>query len=81
MVIYMAGLGLTIMDVDSAQYASISQEMARTNEFLEVQNKGSDYLDKPPLLFWVGAVSHCPPPQQRQNASQRAAGAFKQQRP
>lgn len=57
MVIYMAGLGLTIMDVDSAQYASISQEMARTNEFLEVQNKGSDYLDKPPLLFWVSAVS------------------------
>jgi 4-amino-4-deoxy-L-arabinose transferase-like glycosyltransferase len=57
MVIYMAGLGLNIMDVDSAQYASISQEMARTNEFLEVQNKGNDYLDKPPLLFWVSAIS------------------------
>lgn len=44
------------MDVDSAQYASISREMAETGEYLQVKHRGEDYLDKPPLLFWVTSV-------------------------
>lgn len=43
------------MDVDSAQYASISREMSETNEYLQVKHRGEDYLDKPPLLFWISS--------------------------
>jgi 4-amino-4-deoxy-L-arabinose transferase-like glycosyltransferase len=56
-VVYFAGLQLDVMDVDSAQYAAISREMADTGEYLQVHNRGNDYLDKPPLLFWVSALS------------------------
>ena len=44
------------MDVDSGQYASISREMAETGNYLQVMSHGRDYLDKPPLLFWVTAL-------------------------
>lgn len=54
---YVLGLFMvTIMDVDSAQYASISQEMLQSGEWLQVHHKGKDYLDKPPLLFWSSAL-------------------------
>ncbi len=53
--VYLLGLGITVMDVDSAQYASISYEMAETGEYLQVKHHGNDYLDKPPLMFWVNA--------------------------
>jgi 4-amino-4-deoxy-L-arabinose transferase-like glycosyltransferase len=56
LVVYICGLFITIMDVDSAQYASISQDMADTGSYLEVKHFGKDYLDKPPLMFWVTAV-------------------------
>ena len=55
--VYVAGLQINIMDVDSAQYASISQEMEQSGSYLEVKNKGQDYLDKPPLLFWTSALA------------------------
>jgi 4-amino-4-deoxy-L-arabinose transferase-like glycosyltransferase len=45
------------MDIDAAQYASVSAEMSRTNSFLEVYHRGQDYLDKPPLLFWLSAFA------------------------
>ncbi len=44
------------MDVDSAQYAAISRQMAETNQFLQVQFGANDYLDKPPFLFWVSSL-------------------------
>lgn len=52
-IVYIIGFDITIMDVDSAQYASISREMSETNEYLQVKHRGEDYLDKPPLLFWI----------------------------
>lgn len=51
------GLPVDIMDVDAAQYASISREMLQSGEFLQVLHRGGDYLDKPPLLFWTSAAS------------------------
>ncbi len=53
--VYAIGFGVDVMDVDSAQYASISREMADSGSYLQVYNGGKDYLDKPPLLFWVTA--------------------------
>lgn len=46
-----------VMDIDAAQYASIAREMLETGEYLQVKNRYVDYLDKPPLLFWLSALS------------------------
>ena len=56
-IICLIGLRIDIMDIDAAQYASISREMLSTGHFLQVYDLGKDYLDKPPFLFWVSAIS------------------------
>lgn len=48
---------IDIMAIDAAQYASISQEMMQTGQYLQVHHRYADYLDKPPLLFWVTSFS------------------------
>lgn len=55
--IAIVGLFVPIMEIDAAQYASISREMLERNSFLEVTDNYKDYLDKPPLLFWMSATS------------------------
>lgn len=56
-IIYCFNLVIDIMEVDAAQYASIALEMLNGGNYLEVFHKGEDYLDKPPLLFWLSASS------------------------
>lgn len=56
--VYFRGLFLDVMDVDAAQYASISMEMLQNGQWLQVQHRGGDYLDKPPLLFWLSGASY-----------------------
>lgn len=46
-----------IMDIDASQYAEISREMTHSHNWLEVYDRGNDYLDKPPFLFWASALS------------------------
>jgi 4-amino-4-deoxy-L-arabinose transferase-like glycosyltransferase len=55
--IYVLGFFIDIMDVDSAQYASMSREMLETGNFLSVYDTGIPYLDKPPFLFWISSLS------------------------
>lgn len=55
--VYISGLNIDIMEVDAAQYASISLEMLKSGNWLEVLDRNEDYLDKPPLLFWLTAMS------------------------
>ena len=50
-------LGIPLIDIDAAQYASMSREMASTGNYLELYDLGKDYLDKPPLLFWLSSIS------------------------
>lgn len=45
------------MDIDASQYAEISREMMESGNYLQLFDRGIDYLDKPPFLFWVSAVS------------------------
>ncbi len=55
---YLLGMFLVpLMDVDAAQYASISSEMLQRNSYLQLYDLGRDYLDKPPMLFWLSALS------------------------
>lgn len=56
-IVVMRGLFLDVMDVDASQYASISMEMSQQGHWLQVMHRGADYLDKPPLLFWMSAAS------------------------
>ena len=42
---YVAGLFVPIMEVDAAQYASISDQMIHNNSFLQVKHRHFDYLD------------------------------------
>jgi 4-amino-4-deoxy-L-arabinose transferase-like glycosyltransferase len=55
--VYLAYMFLDVMEVDAAQYASMSFQMMQSGEFLEVTCRGEDYLDKPPLLFWLSSIS------------------------
>ncbi|GIV33465.1 MAG: hypothetical protein KatS3mg031_1000 [Chitinophagales bacterium] len=55
-IVYLRGLFVDVMDVDAAQYASIAQEMLHNQSYLQVKHWGRDYLDKPPLLFWLAAA-------------------------
>ncbi len=56
-IIYIPGLLVDVMDVDAAQYASMSREMVETGNWMELHNRYNDYLDKPPLLFWLSSMS------------------------
>ncbi len=54
---YLGGLLLDVINVDSAQYASISMEMLSQENWLFLYERGEDYLDKPPMIFWLSALS------------------------
>lgn len=54
---YTAGLFIDLLEPDSCQYANISMEMLQRKSFLQVLYRGENYLDKPPLLFWLSSFS------------------------
>ncbi len=56
-VVVIAGSVLDLMEVDAAQYASMSRDMLTSDDWLQLHHRGNDYLDKPPLLFWLSALS------------------------
>ena len=53
---YAINLGIDIMEIDAAQYAAIAREMSEREDYLQVYLRGQDYLDKPPLLFWISSL-------------------------
>lgn len=55
---YLGGLFTVIYGVDAKIYASIGKEIAETNVWTEIYLDGRDYLDKPPLHFWLIAASY-----------------------
>lgn len=55
--VYVINLFVDVMAIDAAQYAEMSWEMLTTKSFLKVHYYGTDYLDKPPLLFWLNSLS------------------------
>lgn len=57
-VTYLLGIFMVpLMDIDAAQYASISREMLERKSYLQFYDLGKDYLDKPPMLFWLSGLS------------------------
>ena len=57
LVVYIANMLTDVMAVDAAQYAEMSWEMLKTKSFLKITCLCKDYLDKPPLLFWLNSLS------------------------
>ncbi len=55
--VYFLGISIPVLDIDSAQYASMSREMLERGDFLHIYDEGRDYLDKPPFLFWISSLS------------------------
>ncbi len=57
-IIYFLGAVLiALMDNDATQYATIAMQMHKSGSFLEVVYRDTEYLDKPPLLFWLSSLS------------------------
>lgn len=48
---------IDLMEHDATQYATISMQMLRDNSWLQIYWREVSYLDKPPLLFWLSAIS------------------------
>ncbi|MEO6550429.1 MAG: glycosyltransferase family 39 protein [Ferruginibacter sp.] len=58
MITYLAGIFcVPLMDIDASQYASMSREMLLHGNYLQLYDLGYDYLDKPPMLFWLSSAS------------------------
>lgn len=56
--VYITYMILDVMQVDAAQYALMSFQMAESGEYLELTCRNNTmYLDKPPLLFWLSSLS------------------------
>src|SRR3974390_90490 len=52
-----SGLFVTILEPDSASYASIAKTMVERRDFVNLFAMGEDWLDKPHLPFWLSAIS------------------------
>lgn len=54
--LHFSAVRVDIMDIDASQYAEISREMAQTGDYLHIYDRGRNYLDKPPFLFWISSA-------------------------
>lgn len=55
--LYFLSIGVDTMDVDASQYAEMSREMSMSKNPLQLYDRGNEYLDKPPFLFWMSGLS------------------------
>ncbi|MCB9047710.1 MAG: glycosyltransferase family 39 protein [Chitinophagales bacterium] len=56
-ILHISAVRVGVMDIDASQYAEISREMMESGNYLQLFDRGIDYLDKPPFLFWASALS------------------------
>lgn len=51
-------LGHPLWEVDDARYAEVPREMAASGDWLTPTLNFMDYVEKPPLIYWLGAASY-----------------------
>ncbi len=56
-ILHLSAVRIDLMDIDATQYGEISREMMQSGDYLHLYDRGADYLDKPPMLFWVSSLS------------------------
>ncbi|WP_273566321.1 ArnT family glycosyltransferase [Maribacter halichondriae] len=55
--IYIAGMFVTLFENDSAQFAAMAMRMVQENDFLSLFKGPEEYLDKPHMHYWLAALS------------------------
>ena len=55
---YLLGLFLPLMNGDASHHANIALHMYQYHNYVDLIDRGKDYLDKPHLLFWLAAASY-----------------------
>src|SRR5438046_7763941 len=56
---WFAGLeNRTLLHPDEGRYAEIPREMVATSDWLTPRHNGLKYFEKPPLQYWVTALSY-----------------------
>lgn len=55
-IVYLLAIPVDIMEIDSAQYACMARELIERNDYLHFYDRGVEYLDKPPFIFWITAL-------------------------
>ena len=55
--VYIAGMFVTLMENDSAQFAVMAMRMYQENDFINLFKGTEEYLDKPHMHYWLAAFS------------------------
>ncbi len=55
--VYVAGMFVTLFENDSAQFAVMAMRMVQENDFLNLFKGPHEYLDKPHMHYWLAALS------------------------
>ena len=57
LVVMLGNLSYPLFEPDESRYAQIAQEMIASGDWVTPTLEGKPYLDKPPLLYWLTALS------------------------
>ena len=55
--VYLAGMFVTLFEYDSAQFAVMAMRMVQENDFINLFKGPEEYLDKPHMHYWLAALS------------------------
>lgn len=55
--VYIAGMFVTLFENDSAQFAVMAMRMVQENDFFSLIKGTEEYLDKPHMHYWLAALS------------------------
>lgn len=55
--VYLAGMFVTLFENDSAQFAVMAMRMVQEQDFLNLFKGAEEYLDKPHMHYWLAALS------------------------
>ena len=55
--VYLAGMFVTLFENDSAQFAVMAMRMVQENDFINLIIGPEEYLDKPHMHYWLAAIS------------------------
>lgn len=58
LLLLLANLSYPLLEPDESRYAQIALEMLDSGDWITPRLDGQSYLDKPPLLYWMTALSY-----------------------
>ncbi len=58
LLVYAAGMFVTLFENDSAQFAVMAMRMVQENDFINLFKGSAEYLDKPHMHYWLAAFSY-----------------------